>query len=273
MLFSNLISTIFTSARSLIVGKAYDEETLGIYDKGNQFPIALMNGFDGAMSVVLYSSFSKMQDNREQLLSYLRKSIRISLTISVPLMFGLAAVAQSTILVLLTEKWIESVPFLMIYCGICVTWPLSAKTHAINAIGESKITFIANTITVVLNVAIMFICIKFGIIVFAIGTLVGNFIGIIISAIIAKIYLKYSYKDQLLDIIPIYALGTIMFAIVYTLECVMPLAPIFHLLILIPIGAVIYILGSYLFKLDGFMYLLTKIKEFLKVDKKEKTSE
>jgi len=267
ILFSNLISAIFTSSRTLIVGKYYDSQTLGLYDRGNQFPTALMTGFDGAFSTVLYSSLSKVQDDKERLVRYLRKSIRISLTISAPLMFGLAAVAKPTILLLLTEKWVECVPFLMIYCFICVMWPLSAKTQALNAYGKSKVTFITNIITVIINIAIMFICIQFGIMVFAVGTLIGNFIGVVLSAIVSKKYLDYGIWDQIVDCAPAYLVSGAMFGVVYSLSLFIGLAPIFQLLILVPIGIIVYTLLSFLFKIEGFMFIVNVVKARLKRNK------
>lgn len=263
ILFSNLVSAIFISCRSLIVGKCYDSKTLGFYDRGNQFPTVVMSGFDGALSMVLYSSLSKIQEDRERLTRYLRKSIKISLTISVPLMFGLAAVAKPTVLLLLTEKWIDCVPFFMISCFICLMWPLSAKTHALNSIGKSKVTFIVNLSSVFLNIIIMFVCVRFGIMVFAIGTLIGNFIGVIMSSIITHIYLGYTIKEQLFDCIPVYFVGFAMFIVVYFILYYLNFSPIFQLLITIPIGVAIYFLLSYIFKLEGFIYILSIVKKII----------
>ena len=263
VLFSNLAVTIFSSIKSLMIGKVYSKEALGYYDRGNQFPNAMMSGFDGAFTSVLYSSLSRIQDDKEKLLNYLRKSIKTSIFITTPMMFGLAAVSKPLVLLLLTEKWISCVPFLMVCCGLCLFWPLSAKTHALNALGKSRITFFTNLATIIINVLIMMVLMRFDILIFAVGLFIGDFLCSFIPVFMAKKYLRYKVSDQIFDVFPTFFAGGIMFAFIYKSSVLLNIHPALELLILIPVGVILYSLLSLVLNLDGAKTIISFTKNAL----------
>ena len=84
--------------------------------------------------------------------------------------------------------------------------------------------------------------------------------------------LKYSYVEQLGDILPNLLLAAFMGAVVYSVEW-LNLNAVLTLVIQIPLGVVVYVVGSMLFKLDSYNYVLNSLKNFLKRNKKTKESE
>lgn len=263
----NLINAIYNSSQSLIIGKAFNSEFLGFYNKGVQFPSTIMSSVDGALTTVLFSSLSKIQDDKERFVSYLRQSMKISLTVVVPMMCGLAAISKPFIIFLLTEKWSNSIPFLMIYSVVCMFWPLSAKLHALNAIGKSGVTLIIESVIKVISLFIMFLSIKFGIYIFALSSIITVITSNIIRAIIISHYFNYSFKQQVIDVTPVYAIGISMFCLVYSLSIIININIFLQLIILIFIGSIYYIIVSLLFKTEGFMFIVDTISTFLKTKK------
>ena len=69
--------------------------------------------------------YSRIQDDRLLLKETLRKSVRLGLFFLAPIMIGLASVADNFVLVLLTEKWMYSVPYICIFCFCCFVFMLS----------------------------------------------------------------------------------------------------------------------------------------------------
>ena len=72
----------------------------------------------------------------------------VSRTISVnsylifPGMIGLAVIASPMVNVLLTDKWVEAVPFIQIFSISMMLWPIhTANLQAMNAIGRSDVFF------------------------------------------------------------------------------------------------------------------------------------
>ena len=72
----------------------------------------LINNLNSALANVMFPYFSNVQDDFEKLKKSLRESVRMTSFICIPLMAGLIACADNFIKIVLTENWIESVPFL-----------------------------------------------------------------------------------------------------------------------------------------------------------------
>lgn len=264
ILAGNLLNTIFNSSKTLVIGKVFNSEMVGYYNRGYVFPATMVTGIDGAMTTVLFSSLSRVQDDRSRFVNYLRKSMKTSLTIVTPLLCGMAAVSDPMIRFLLTDKWASAVPFVIISCVICLFWPLTAKNQALNAVGRSGTNLLLNILTKVVSLAMLFASIPFGVYVICFSSLIGDIISITIYTVIISKYCSYSIKQQIMDVIPIYALGGFMFICTYCLSSVLIINNFVKLCILIIFGAAIYVGVSYIFKMEGFMYILQLLRSKLK---------
>lgn len=261
ILAGNLLNTIYNSSKTLVIGRVFNPEMVGYYNRGYVFPATMVTGIDGAMTTVLFSSLSRIQDDKEYFVKYLRKSMKTSLTVVSPLLFGMAAVSKPMVRLLLTDKWIGAVPFVMISCLICLFWPLTAKNQALNAIGRSGTNLILNFITKGISLIMLFLSIPFGVYVICFSSIIGDLISIAIYTVIISKHCSYSIKQQIKDVIPIYLLGGFMFICTFLLSKVLKYNDLLNLSILIIFGAVIYLSLSYIFKMEGFMYIIQIIKQ------------
>ena len=89
----------------------------------------------------------------------------------------------------------------------------------------------------------------------AASLLVSNVLSQIINSWPNKKLLNYSYLEQIKDMVPNIALSIIMGVIVYCVNF-LHFGNITTLAIQVLLGAVIYILGSKIFRLDSFEYIL-----------------
>jgi hypothetical protein len=80
--------------------------------------------------------------------------------------------------------------------------------------------------------------------------------------------LNYGYLEQLKDIMPSVLLAVFMGACVYFVGWI-PLPMVVVLLIQIVAGAIIYIAGSIIFKLEAFKYICNLIKSVFQKRKSE----
>ena len=115
LLIASLLDTIFTNIHGLIIGKAYSEEMLGAFNRGEQFPKLVVTNLSSAIQSVLLPVMSKKQDSKEDIKKLLQSSIKLSTFVVAPMMCGLAAVSDNLILLLLGEKWSFAIPFLQIF--------------------------------------------------------------------------------------------------------------------------------------------------------------
>ena len=259
VLGTNLLNTIFNNIHSLIIGRFYTTESLGYYQRGQQIPQAVMSSFDGSMTEVLYPVFSKVQSDFARLKKALRKSIKTSMYITLPILMGLLVTAKPLTLFLLTEKWLPSVPFMQLACIICMFWPLSHRTHALNAIGKSNVTLKISLISKGITLALIFACLPFGIYAIMLGSIGASIISFFITSFFISKYLQYSLKEICLDLLPIILLAGGMGTIVYCVNF-LKLNSLLTLAIQIPLGITIYVVGSIIFKFESFHYILNMLK-------------
>lgn len=265
LLCLSLINNIFQNVHSLIIGRQYSSSDLAYYNRGAQFPNLIMQQVDGAMNAVLFSSLSKYQDDWDSGLRVLRHAMRISLFVCMPLMIGLCAIAEPMVLVLLTDKWIDSVPFIRIAAIICLFWPLSARTNALNAMGKSGITLLLSLSSHALTLVFILLTYKISVLVMVSSPLFATCIFLVIGAFVYQKHLNYRVVDQIMDILPTLVISLIMGVIVYFITWI-GLKPLTTLAIQLVIGPVVYLFLAYLTKNKAFTYLRSNIQPYLTKD-------
>ena len=88
-----------------IIAKFLNPIALGLYDKAKSFCLMPAESISSNINAVLFSSFSMIQDDGEQLINMLKKSVLVTSLITFPIYAGLFSVAPYFVLVLLGEKW------------------------------------------------------------------------------------------------------------------------------------------------------------------------
>lgn len=259
MLGSALVNAFFLNIRSLVIGKQYGSEDLAYYTKGNQFPQLIMLQVDGSMTTVLFSTLSKTQNKEEQGLRTLRRAMKTSLYVCAPLMAGMFAVAESLILLLLTEKWLFAVRYVQVGCVICLFWPLTAQMHALNARGKSGIVLRMNIAEKTVSAVLLLLTFRHGVWIMVLSEAFASFLILPFNMLVYRKYLGYALRDQLGDIIPPILLSAAMAVIVISVP-LMGLSVTGTFLIQIVMGIAVYVLGSVLFRFESFYDILFLLK-------------
>ena len=97
----------------------------------------------------------------------------------------------------------------------------------------------------------------------ALGQLFSATASIVINAWPNKRLLDYSYLRQLRDMLPAIALSALMGLVIYPV-IFLALGDWLTLLVQVPLGILIYITGSGLFRIDSFDYMLSMAKRLLR---------
>ena len=268
LLTSNLLNTLYNNIRTLIIGKLYNPATVGYYNKGHQIPNYLCISLDGAIQSVMFSTYSKVQDDKEMVKSIMRRTIKTSSYIIFPFMLGMAACASPFVSFALTDKWLPCVPFMQIFCFSYCLMPIhTANLQAINAMGRSDIFLKLEIIKKVIGVTVLLASVPFGVYPMAVSMAGVSVVNSFVNAYPNKKLLGYTYIEQIKDMIPNLIGALLMFGIVILLANI-NLPKILILIIQVLSGVVIYLLYSILTKSESFNYILDIIKSFLKKEGK-----
>ncbi len=263
LLVSSLIDTLYNDLSNLLVGKKYNESTLGYYNKGMQFPQTLISPINGAIQSVLLSAMSEQQDDRSTVRGMTRRSLTVGSLVIFPMMAGLAGVAEPMIQILLGEEWLPSVPYLQIFCISFAFYHVSSSNlQAMNAMGRSDYFLVLEIIKKVIGIIALCIgvfCFDSPIAI-AISAVITVPFGIIVNIYPNKKLINYGVSDQLRDVFPIFAAALLMFLAVYAISFI-PVIAILKLAMQIVVGIAIYFALILLFKVESFKYLLNTIKK------------
>lgn len=261
LLLAALLDTLFNNLYGLIMGKIYNEELLGAYNRGDQFPKLIVNNLGAAIQAVLLPAFASRQGDIAQVRSMVRRAIRTSSFLVLPMLFGLFAVADTMVMALLGEKWMICVPYLRIMCIAYSFWPIHiTNLQAINAVGRSDIFLKLEVIKKSIGILGLVIGAMFGPLILVSIKAGIDFLCTFINAWPNKKLLGYSISSQWMDIMPSMGLSIVMCAAVYGLQFVLPCGPWLKLVLQICAGAVIYSGLAWGLKMESFMYLLGIVK-------------
>lgn len=263
LLVSAVLDTVYQNLQSLVIGKKYNSETLGYHNRGLQFPQFLITSISGAIQSVMLPALSEKQDKKDELKSTMRNAVMLSSYLIFPMALGLGAVAESFVRLVLTDKWLPSVPYLQIYCFSFVFYPISAcNLQAINATGRSDWFLKIEIIKKIYGVIALVIAIFFfeSPIAIALSAVITTIISCFVNAAPNKKLISYSYKEQISDILPSFALSLVMFIVVWAVE-LLGLNILSTFVIQIFVGVGIYLLLSVIFRVKPFVQLLLMAKE------------
>lgn len=256
ILGASLLTTLFLDIRSLIIGKMYSSKDLAFFDRGRQFPNLIVTNISSSVGAVLFPKMSQEQDDKDYVKQICRSSIRFGSFVMMPLMMGLAVCAEPFVRLLLTEKWIQCVPFLQLFCIIYMFYPMhTANMQAIKALGYSGTYLKLELLKKILELIGLLIVMKISVKAIAINMAILTTLFTFINAYPNIKLLGYTFREQMNDILPYMALSIIMAIILYVIGKLLPLSDLFLLIVQILLGVLIYIILSYLFYNSELKYI------------------
>lgn len=261
LLVSALLDTGYTSVWNLLIGKVYSSADLSFYDQGSKYPKAIIGTISNSIDSVLLPTMSIVQDDRAQIKSMTRRSIVTSVYVMAPLMMGLAGCAEPLVSLILTDKWLPCVPYMRIFCITYMFWPVhSANLNAIKAMGRSDLFLRLEILKKIIGIGLLLCTMRISVMAMACSLLISSVTSQIINSYPNWKLLNYRYLEQLRDILPSILLAVIM-AVAVGAVPLLGYGNVFTLCIQIPLGAVIYVAGSAIFRLESFGYLLNMIED------------
>lgn len=261
---ASLLGTFFNELRNLTIGRFYSPANLAYYNRGSRLPELVANNIDSTITSVLFPVLSKHSDDFDKLKSMTRRSIKTSTFIIMPLMFGLAVAAKPVTQILLTDKWLPSVPFMQCLCISAAFGSISnANMQVIKASGRSDILLKLEFIKKPVYLIFLIVSIKINIFAVAISMTMYNVVGMLINVRPNIELIHYSYKEQFKDIFPALSLSIFMALCIFPIQ-LLSLNPYVELIIEVVMGEIIYLGASFVLKLEPFFYLIDYAKSVMK---------
>ena len=273
----SMMNSLYSNLRNLIIAKNYSSSDLAYSNKGQTFPSLISVNISSSLTSVIFPVISQIQDDKEKLLVLTRKVIQVGSFLMCPLLIGLAAVGNEFIRLLLTDKWLPSVPYMQIMCLVYLLQPIQqASIQSMKALGESGLYLRLEIYKKIFGLTILLIAVLFGhsVLLIVLSALVVEIVSTVINFPANKRLIHYKYKDQLLDIgIPLLMAGIMWIFIIvlnYSLSN-LAISAVVMMIIDIILGATVYMGLAMVMKNDGFIMLIGMLKTIKKEKKKDGT--
>lgn len=251
VMLANFIGTFFDQFRGFLIGRYYKPQDLAFANRGELFPTALAGNISTSIQAVLFPAFSHLKNDKSDVQAALKNALTMGSFIIVGLMVVMAGVSDTLIKVILTEKWMDSVPYLQWVCfGQCFSVLGMINLQTITAMGRADVTLKLEFIKKPFCLAILLICVT----ITPLAVIIGNaFYGVIAFAVNAfpnKTILYYGLREQVGDIIPPFILAVPVFVMLQYFQYILP-QTFFSLILESAVGGLLYVLLSCLFHVPG----------------------
>lgn len=272
LLLSGLMETIFNNIFFIVIGKMFSLKQLGYYLQADRIASFPARNLCFPITRAAFPLFSSLQDDKIRLKQETKKVLSVSALINFPLMIGLAAVAKPLVFVLLTEKWLPSVPYIQLICIAWILYPCQMiNSQILLALGRSDLFFRIEIFKKVLIILILIITVPAGVLAILYGGIITSLIFYYINSYYVGKLLLYSMTEQIKDLVLIFLSSVLMGIVVFMLG-VIPVGNMLLLLLQVPVGVIIYISVCYLFKLESFnTMMLYVIDEYKKIRRQKVT--
>lgn len=261
MLATDLLATFFNQLRSLLLGKTYTTSELAYYNRGLRFPELISDNVNGTVSSVLFPVLANYGDDHVKIKEGLRRAIKASTFILMPLLFGMMGTTKQIVLLLLTEKWVRVIPYMQILCMSCIFDSVSNENmQALKAIGRSdsllKLEFVKKPLYLIL----LLIGMRISVYALAVTQVIYNILAVWINMAPNRKFLNYTFKEQLEDMIPALLNSIIMFEIVYGIGNILKTSLLLTFIIQVLVGMAVYLIIAVVFKMSALKDVLGMLK-------------
>lgn len=262
MLAASLITTLYNNLRPLVIGKRFSTADLGYYNRGQVFSSTVSLNLDTAVQSVMFPVLSRAQDDPASLRAMLRRTKSMGAFLIFPVMLGMAAVAEPMVRLLLTDKWLPAVPFVVLLSIGEAQVPLTTSNLVIvKSMGRSDLYArqeVLRRVLMLLVLAVSVVCFD-SVVAIAAGFVFSAWLDAFVTLLPVKKLLGYGAREQLRDTWRSALASAVMAAAVYAFGLLsLPLAV--KLLLQVLLGGAVYAAANLLLRNESFFYLLSMLR-------------
>lgn len=241
ILCSSLINTVYNNLYTLVIGRAFSAADVGYYNRANQFVQLPSSTLLSVVMKVAYPLMAQVQDDADRLRAAYSKFLRAPLFILYPVLFGLMALAEPLIVVLLGEKWLMAAPLIQVLCAGAFFDPLThINLNILYVKGRTDLVLRLELIKKPIAFLILFAALPFGLWWLCLGRAAYGLIAYAFNCYYTGRFISLGFWRQMAFCLPALLKSGLMGAACY-LVTLSSLSPALQLLAGIGIGGVTYL--------------------------------
>lgn len=260
LLASEMLNTIYNNIYPIVIGKFFSAASLGNYTRAQGFVTLPSSNITSVVQRVTFPVLSQIQDEDERLVAGYRRMLKMVTFVVFPLTIGMAAVAKPMVLVLLTDKWAECIPYLQILCFAAMWHPVHAiNLNLMQVKGRSDLFLKLEIIKKAITTLVMIGTIPLGVLAMCAGTVFTSYISLFLNTYYTGKFVHYNIFCQLRDLFPSLCLSFLMGGMVFVLTLLVENTLIAFITSVV-LGAVVYLSLAKVTKMEELTEYISILK-------------
>ena len=265
LLITNIFQRFNWNIFSFILGKFYTRTDVGNYTKSAEWFNMGGEVVNGMVNAVAQPALAKVVNDSELQLHVFRKMLRFTAFVAFPLMFGLSLVSKEIIIVVITDKWIESAEMLQLLAIWGAFMPIQSMfTNLLVSCGRSRTFMWCTIVQGVLMLAILLAVHSYGIKQMIVCYCIFNVVWLFVWLYFAKKEIAIRLTMFLRDVLPYMLLSAIVMSAAHFVTVAVD-DMFLRLVLKIAVSALLYLTVAVMMRSNE----LKEITEFLSKRNKE----
>lgn len=219
MLTANIIDIVYVNLTPLLIGKFYSTTDLGVYNRADNFAHLPSKQGASILQRVTFPVLSKMQADDISLAHNYRRMLKVSAFVIFPIMMLLAALAKPFVIILVSEKWSDSILLLQLLCFSSMWYPIhSINTNLLQVKGRPDYFLRIEVWKKIIGLMLLVCTLPFGITCFVASGIISSFLILFINTYYTGKIIGLGFISQLRDLLPTYSLSILIFITVLAIN-------------------------------------------------------
>ena len=252
LLAEGMLSVLYQNSYVLVIGRFFSAEVTGLYFFAKKVSNLVSQQLAGAVQQATFPALATLQDDTDLLKHKYRRIMQMTMFLMAPVMALIAGLASPMFELLLDDSWSDAVQFLQLLCIVGFLYPMHMlNMNLLNVKGRSDLVLKVGVVKKVVNVTLLFAAIPYGVIGIVFSQVLGSLLALIPNTYFTVRLINYSLKQQLLDVLKPAIAATVAGYLSFLLSENNGNPSIVWLLLGACAGCFIYLLGSFLLRVEG----------------------
>ena len=263
LLGAKLLNIFYSKLAPIVIGKKYSAAELGLFSKAEQLASFPCNILMGVVSSVSYPVLCKLQNDKTSLSAAYSRMIRTTSYLLFPFMIFLSFYGKQVMVFLFGIQWAEAGKYLAILCLPSMTVPIQCyNLNLLQVVGRSDLLLKLEIISKAIGFTILMVTLPINVMAICIGYTITTYMCFFINTYYTSKFIDYPLFRQIRDvfkplILSIIVVGVSLLSTLFISNITL------QLLMGFVVAALLYLLLSYLLKLQELSFVVDLIKEKL----------
>jgi len=242
MLCAALLNMANDNLFPVLIGKFFTATDLGFFNRAQSVQSNASQNLGAIANRVTLSVFAGLQDDLPRFRSGLRKAMTGVAFLQFPMMVGLAVAAKPLVMLVFTEEWAPSIPYLQLLCFVGLLYPIHVlNLNVLFALGRSDLFLRLDVVKVVIFFLNALLTFRWGIKAMIWGQMITSVLAYFLNSYYTERLIHYSVWEQARDLCPYLAASALMGLIVMLAGSFLPPGDLGQLAFRTAFGVVVYL--------------------------------